>query len=47
MKRFLDDIITGRLKDQPDTLFEKLQNNHPNIKYTTEVLDKKFIDIKI
>ena len=37
-KRFVDDIISKKKKDQPDLLFENLNNHHPNIKYTTETM---------
>ena len=32
-KRFVDDIISKKKKDQSDLLFENLNNHHPNIKY--------------
>ena len=35
-KRFVDNIISEKKKDQPDLLFENLNNHHPNIKYTIE-----------
>ena len=37
-KRFVDDIISKKKKDQPDLLFENLNNHHPNIKYTIETM---------
>ena len=37
-KRHVDDIYSKRIKNQPDKLFEKLNNYHPNIKITTEVI---------
>lgn len=46
-KRFVDDIITKRFKNQPDTLFEFLNNYHPSIKLTIEVNPQKFLDTKI
>ena len=46
-RRFLDDIINKRYKDQPDNLFQALNNNHPKIKYTIEVDSDKFLDTKI
>ena len=36
-KRFVDDIIRRRNKNQPDDLFRKRNSNHPNMKYTVEV----------
>ena len=32
-KRFVDNIINKRYKDQPDNLFQALSSNHPKIKY--------------
>ena len=37
-KRYFGDIYSKRIKNQPDKLFEKLNNYHPNIKLTTEVI---------
>ena len=36
-KRFVDDIINRRNKNQPNDLFQELSSNHPNMKYTVEV----------
>ena len=44
-KRFVDDIINKRYKDQPDNPFQTLNSNHPKIKYIIEVnleFTKKF-----
>ena len=46
-KRFVDDIINKKKKDQPDLLFENLNNHHPNIKYTIEIMPQKFLETKI
>ena len=46
-KRFVDDIINKRNKDQTDDLFQKLNSNHPKIKYTIEVKPEIFLDTKI
>ena len=46
-KRFVDDIISKKKKDQPDLLFENLNNHHPNIKYTIETMPQEFLDTKI
>ena len=46
-KRFVDDIICKKKKDQPGLLFEHLNNHHPNIKYTIETMPPKFLDTKI
>ena len=45
-KRFVDDIINRRNKNQPNDLFQELSSNHPNMKYTVEVKEI-FFDIKI
>ena len=45
-KRFVNDI-NKRYKDQPVNLFQALNSNHANIKYTTEVNPDKFLDTKI
>ena len=36
--RFVDDIISKKKKDQPDLLFENVNNYHPNIKYTIKTM---------
>ena len=46
-KRFVDDIINKRHKDQPDNLFQELNSNHPKIKYTIEVDPDEFLDTKM
>ena len=46
-KRYVDDIYSKRIKNQPDKLFEKLNSYHPNIKLTIEVNPDKFLDIEI
>ena len=46
-ERFVDDIISKKKKDQPDLLFENLNNHHSNIKYAIETLPEKFLDSKI
>ena len=43
----MDDIINRRNKNEPDDLFQKLNNNHPNMKYTVEVKPEIFLDTKI
>ena len=46
-KRFVDDIIKKRYKDQLDNLLKALNSNRPKIKYTiAEDLDK-FLETKI
>ena len=42
-KRFVDDIINRRNKNQPDDLFQKLNSNHPNMKYTVEIKPEFFL----
>ena len=46
-KRFVDDTINRRNKNEPDDLFQKLNNNHPNMKYTVEIRPEIFLDKKI
>ena len=46
-KRFVDDIINRRNKSEPDDLLQKLNNNHPNMKYTVEIRPEIFLDKKI
>ena len=46
-KRFVDDIINRRNKNQPDDLFQKINGNHPNMKYTVEIKPEFFLDTKI
>ena len=46
-KRFVDDIINRRNKNEPADLLQKLNNNHPNIKYTVEVKTDIFLETKI
>ena len=46
-KRYVDDIYSKQIKNQPDKLFEKLNNYHPNIKLIIEVTPSKFLDTEI
>ena len=46
-KRFVDDVITRRKKNQLDELFSKLNSFHPKIKFTVEVNPQKFLDTKL
>ena len=46
-KRFVDDIINRRNKSEPDDLLQKLNNNHPKMKYTVEIRPEIFLDKKI
>ena len=47
-KCYADDIIViVRAKNQLDKLFKKLNNYHPNIKLTTEINPRKFLDTEI
>ena len=41
-----DDIYSKLVKNQPDQLFEKLNNYHPNMKLTIEVNPSKLLDTK-
>ena len=40
-------FINRKHKDQPDDLFQKLNSNHPNMKYTVEENPEIFLDTKI
>lgn len=46
-KRFVPDIFSKKKKDQPDLLFENLNNHHPNINYNIGTISEKFLDTKI
>ena len=46
-KRFVDDVINRRNKNQPDDLLQKLNSNNPNMKYIVEVKPEIFLDTKI
>ena len=46
-KRFVDDVINKRNKNQTDDLFQKLNSNHLKTKYTVEVKPETFLDTKI
>ena len=45
-KRFMDDIINRRRKNQPDKLLQNLSNNHANVNYTVEAYPEKFLYTK-
>ena len=45
-KRFMDDIINRRRKNQPDQLLQNLSNNHANVNYTVEVYPEMFLYTK-
>ena len=46
-KRYVDDIISRRKKDEPDLLLEKLMNYHKNINFTVERNPSKFLDTEL
>ena len=46
-KRYVDDIITRRKKNQPDELLNKLMSFHPKIKFTVEVNLEKFLTLNL
>ena len=46
-KRFIDDMYIRRKKNEPDSLFEKLNSDHPNIKLTIENNTTTFLDNEI
>ena len=45
-KQFFDNIINRRNKNQLDDLLQKLNSNHPDMKYTVEVKPENFLDTK-
>ena len=46
-KRYVDDIINRRKKNQVDLLFNDLNNYHHKIKLTLELNPKKFLDTNL
>ena len=46
-KRYVDDIINCRKKNQVDILFNDVNNYHQNIHSTLEVNPKKFLDTNL
>ena len=46
-KRFVNDIISKKKKNQPDLLFDNLNIHHSNIKYTIETMPRNFLETKI
>ena len=46
-KRYVDDTYIQRKKNEPDSLFEKLNSYHPNLNFTIEKNPTKFLDTKI
>lgn len=42
-KRFVDDVINRRVMNQPDRLFNLMNNYHQNIRFTVEVNPAKFL----
>ena len=42
-----DGILSNSLKNQPEELLTKLNNYHPNIKFSKEVNARKFLDSEI
>ena len=46
-KRFVDGIINRRNKNEPGDLLQKLNNSHPNMKYTVELKPEIFLETKI
>ena len=45
-RRFVDDVISRRLKNMHDSLFEKV-NNYEKIKFTIETNPKKILDTRL
>ena len=46
-KRYVDDIINRRKKQEEDLLLKKLNDYHPKIKLTIEISPPKFLDTEI
>ena len=46
-KRYVDDVIRRRKKNQPDILLRKMMSFHRKIKFTVEVSPEKFLDTKL
>ena len=46
-KRYVDDIINHRKKNQVDLLLNDLYNYHQNIKLTLELTPKRFLDTNL
>ena len=46
-KRYVDDIISRRKKNEPDMLLEKMMNYHKNINFTVEESPSKFLDTEL
>ena len=46
-KRFVGDIVNRRNQNEPDELLQKLNSNHPNMKYKVKVKAKTLFDTKI
>ena len=46
-KRYVDDTYIRRKKNEPDSLFEKLNSYHPSIKLTIDKNPTKFLDAEI
>ena len=46
-ERYVDDTYIRRKKNEPDSLFKKLNSYHLNIKFTIEKNPAKFLDTKI
>ena len=47
-KHYVDDIFSKlKKKQQPDNLFIRLRNYHPNSKFSIGIKPKKFLDTKI
>ena len=46
-KRYVDDIINHRKKNQVDLLLNDLYNYHQNIKLTLELKPKRFLDTNL
>ena len=46
-RRFVDDVINRRKKNEPDLLFQSINDYHTKLRFTLEVKPEKFLDTKI
>ena len=46
-KRFVDDIISKKKKDQPDLLIENLNNQSSDTKYTIGTMPQEFLTLRL
>ena len=46
-KRYVDDTYIGRKKNEPNSVFERLNSCHPNINLTIEKNPTRFLDTEV